>query len=416
VTSDDQSEAGANDIERGHAAALGCLCLTALAVAVHANVLGALKAFLPADLVRGDESFGLLVAIAAYAGAGGALLAGPAFDRMGRRTLLVHATGAFALASLLHVWLRFDYLAFAFVRAAAGFAGGVAYAGASILVADLVPYARRGRTMMLFSAAVFLAMPVGLPIAVLFARFGAWPGIFVVQAVLAGIAVLGMLRFLPDRLDVVEAHDGGRFGAVREALRSRGVLAALISAALYSGAFFATVQFASGWLNDEGILLKRSQALMWIVLGLASAGSLVLGGLSDRLGKRNFVIATTAAVGAGILGLGAVDDLVAVTLIGVPVAVLAAARAGALLALITGLVPSRARGSLMGFRSGFIQIGMASMAWLAGVLSAGGGFHLLTIGMAVVIALALGLIVVAVPEPSGDIDRRPATGGEGGGG
>ena len=145
--------------------ATAALALAAFALNLNTVVIGALKPFLPQELLPGANSIEWLVGGAAAGSALGALLLGPLADRIGRRTPLVVGSAGFAVLSLLHLWA--DSFAVLFtLRVLSGFAVGVAYASASALAANLVPYHRRGKTMGIFTAGMFLAVPIGLPLAI----------------------------------------------------------------------------------------------------------------------------------------------------------------------------------------------------------------------------------------------------------
>src|SRR5262249_47982175 len=172
------------------------------------------------------------------------------------------------------------------LRLLSGAAVGVAYCSASAITADLVPYQRRGRTMGSFTAGMWLAVPIGMPIAVLLARAGHWSWIFFVQALFAAAGALcAIVAVPPDR-------GSGPWVAPWNMLRRAPVLAALLAVALHNGPFFVVVQLATGWLDarrvvdgaETSILPKEQQLWLWVGLGFASAlGSFMLGRLSDRL-------------------------------------------------------------------------------------------------------------------------------------
>ena len=377
---------------------IAALSLTALVAAVQTSVLGALGPFLPEDLVANKLAFGTLVGGGALAGAASALVTGLALDRFGRRAIVLGSMVVFAIASLGHLVVS-TFAALLVVRGLAGLAAGAAYTAASVLLADLVTPSRRARAMTVFSVTVFLATPVALPLAVQLAKGGWWQGIFALQSLMAVGALAMLVSYVPEPDVQRTANTGGVASQLRRALGAAGVVACLASAALYSGAFSATVQFIPLWLDESGLLPKARQLWMWVVLGVAMAASPGLSGVVRRVGNRRFVMVSTAVVGVGVLGLGWTPSLAIAGVVGVPMSMLAAARAGALLALTAALIPASLRGTLMGVRSGVIQIGMGSMGVVAGGLSEVGGHLLMTAGMAAVIGVSFVLVWLGVPEP-----------------
>jgi predicted MFS family arabinose efflux permease len=253
--------------------------------------------------------------------------------------------------------------------------------------------------MGVFTAGIFLSIPIGLPLANLMAGAGYWHGIFTVQAVLGVVAVIGTAGVLPRGL--------GRSGASSSAfrvLREPMVLPALLAVTLYVGAFFTTVQFAGEWLDDSAILRKEEQRPMWLALGLGSAvGSLALARLSDRFGKRAFVLLTTALVGGLIAGLPLVSTPAGLLAVGLPLTMFAAARTGAFQALISNLVPPNMRGALMGTRTALMSGGQGLFSLVGGLVYRDQGFGALAMWSASGIVASYVLVRAFVREDAAQV-------------
>ncbi|MBK8975474.1 MAG: MFS transporter [Planctomycetes bacterium] len=380
--------------------AVVALAASCFAMSLNANVFAALNPYLQDAYGFDDSQLGQLVAAAGLAGALGALLLGPLVDRLGRRPTLLGGTTVFVLASCGYL-LADGFASLLATRLASGFVAGVVLTSASSAVADLVPYERRGMAMGIVTAAILLAVPVGMPVAILLAERGqlaglaAWRGIFVVQLAAALVTLVGLARALP--------RGAAQAGAVPRAqwavLRAPAVLPALLSVALYTGAFFATVQFLGKWLDARGLLARDDQGVMWIVLGVVSAaGSALLGGVADRIGKLRYVLFSTAFVAIGLALLARAETLAFVVWVGVPTGVLSASRSGAVLALVSDLVPAGSRGALMGLRAAAVNLGTGTIPALAGALIERHGFPLFVRVAALLVALAWLLVRLFVPE------------------
>jgi predicted MFS family arabinose efflux permease len=337
--------------------AVAALALAAFALNLNTNVIGALLPHLPAELVQPGRGDRTLIAAAALASAVAALLAGPIADRIGRRPLLVAGMIAFALASALHC-VAGSYGVLLAARVLSGAAVGFAYAPASALVAEIVPYERRGAAMGVFSAGMFLALPVGLPLAWWCgARLGAWQAIFALQAVVAVTGAVLAWRSVP------ALPTPGTWVDPRDVLRQVPVLAALLAVMLHVGSFFTTVQLSGRWLDAMNLVPKQDQGWLWVVLGLAAVlGSLGLGRAADRIGKRNFVLMTSIVLVMCFTLLVRVETLAGLLPLGLLLAVTAAARTGPLQALTSSLVPSYQFGTLMGVRAFAQQFGVFAFA------------------------------------------------------
>lgn len=215
--------------------------------------------------------------------------------------------------------------------------------------------------MGVFTAGMFLGLPVGLPVAALCAEYGDWRWVYYLQAAVGLFAMVATFRTLPRDLG-----KGSRFLANLPRLASLQILAALLSVMFYVGAFFTAVQFAGQWLDHSGLLRKELQWSVWLILGLCSAlGSLVFGPVSDRIGKWLWTNIATLLVAAGLLGLTLVSGLGGLLLVGIPLAVFSAARTGPFQALISEMVPSDTRGTLMGIRSAVVNLGTGLFPMLA---------------------------------------------------
>lgn len=376
----------------GERLAVAVLAMAAFAVSINANVMGALNPFLRDELGIDKSQQGDLVAITNGGQALSALLISPAIDAFGRRRMLVAALLVFAAASMLHLWVA-GYGMLLLARGLAGIGAGVAYAAAAAMVADLVPYARRGAAMGVFAAGMYLAVPIGLPIAQQTADAGHWPVIFGVQG--AAALVVAVLAFV-----LLPGQPGtGRVAWPFPLLRERGVTAAVLTSALHVGAFVTTIQLCSTWLDDTHLVPKSQQHWLWIVLGTAPVlGSLVLSPLSDRFGKRNFVLLTTASLAICLVALGRVSTFGWLLVVGLLLAVLAAARTGPLQALMSKLVHRDELGLLMGLRGAGMYLGIAAISWSGSRIYEHHGFQNMLYGAAGCVAIAYVLVRQFMPE------------------
>lgn len=336
-------------------------------MALNANVMAALLPFIredaslafdPAEL---RQQLGVLIGSAGAGGAIGALLLGPMVDKYGRRPLMVWGLLAFVLGSAVHLLAR-DHQELVFARALTGFAAGVVYSSASAALGDLIPYERRGKAMGIFAAGMFLALPLGLPLAQLLAEYADWwRGIYAVQTVVGVLSLLAIRAYLPR-----DRGAGQRFMRNLPTLGRPEVLACLLSVMLYVGAFFTTIQYSGDWMDESGLMPKAEQWKVWALLGLCSAaGSAVFGRVADHIGKRSWTLISTLSVAVCVYLLGGVGGIWGLVGVGLPLALISASRTGPLQALISELVPREARGTLMGIRSAAVNLGTGVFPMLA---------------------------------------------------
>ena len=359
------SKQTANSRER---MAVLALAMSAFVLNLNSNVMGALLPFIKNEFDFQDDGAAWLLAAAGIGSAAGAFFVADVARGFGRRTVLVVSLSLFAVASLLHIVVSAYWGLFG-LRVVAGFATGLAYATASAAAADIAPYERRGAVMGRFNAGMFLAIPLGLPLAVWLATIGHWPYTFVVQAAVGAIAVVLSLRCVP----ALPPSPAGRRWPL---LKNSGVVAILLSTMLHVGSFFTVVQMATSWLDTEGIVPKEDQVWVWVGLGaLSVVGSALFGKLSDKVGKRQFVLATSAILVICFIALARGPSPMLLLVVGCVLALSAAARTGPLQALVSGLVPPDQLGALMGLRGFCMQVGVFLFAMGAASLARELGFE-----------------------------------------
>lgn len=370
------------------------LALASFATSLNVNVLAAIGAWMKPALSLDDAAFGRVVAAAGLAAAAASLLLGGRIDRHGRRTPLLAGLAMFTLGSAGYL-LTADATTWIALRVITGIGGGVVLTSASSAVADLIPYARRGRAMGIITAAILLAVPVGMPVATVLATHVDWRGVFVLQAGVAAVSALLLLRTLPRGLGRAE-----QAVPMRVVLGRADVAAALISVLLYTGAFFATTQFLGDWLDSTARLGRSRQWILWVALGVfAALGSAMLGPIIDKMGKRRFVLLSSLVVAVGIPLLGRTEGMSLFAAVGIPIAIASAARSAALLALLTQLVSPSARGRLMGLRNAANSLGTGVVPWVGGIIVAEHGFPTFLMVAGGLVALSWTLVVFFVRDP-----------------
>ncbi len=102
-----------------------------------------------------------------------------------------------------------NYASLLVFRAIAGLAGAMSGPAASVAAASLVPPERRGSALAMVSGGMTLAFVVGIPIGSIVGSIFNWRATFLVAAALSGIALTGVLIFLP-RVPAPHRREGGR--------------------------------------------------------------------------------------------------------------------------------------------------------------------------------------------------------------
>jgi MFS transporter, DHA1 family, inner membrane transport protein len=234
------------------------------------------------DLSVSLANAGLLVTVFAITFALCSPVLVSAASGVGRRHLLVGALVLFALANVAAALApSFAVLLGARVVAACGAA--IFTPVASAVAADLAPPELRGRALSVRTIGVNIAWLVGVPLGTVVGGHYGWRTSFILVAVLATVAALGVRSLLPD----VEAS--ARRGLLSQ-LRvvKRGVVVAGLGLTILAlMASFVVLTYVRPVLENLTDFDTEGIGLMLAVFGLASIPGTLLGGyVADRWGYR----------------------------------------------------------------------------------------------------------------------------------
>jgi len=273
------------------------LCLCAFLFPLSIFVVGPLLVDLSHDLGVTVGQAGQLVALTAIPSALLAVVMGPISDRYGRRPTLLSGAAVLGVASLGSA-VAPTYGALAASRLLTGAGAAAMTPAVFAAVADLFPYAQRGRIYGYVITATTVAMIGGIPAATLLAAFLHWRWAFAVVGIvtLAAAALLWRLyprdadsRTLdPDSSGEVASTDGGvgrnlflaAYVPVVASTMARAVLGSSFVMAVGSTGFQTFL--GAFFITRYGI----TTAQLAPVLGIGSLGVLVGSQLAGRLGNR----------------------------------------------------------------------------------------------------------------------------------
>lgn len=233
-----------------------------------------------------DAQFGLLVSAYTLAAGTSGVVASFFVDRFERKRLLLWMYALFALATLA-CGLSPTYGLLMTARLAAGLFGGVMGALVQTIVADAVPFERRGRAMGIVMSAFSLATVAGVPASLWLATHFGWHASFIAIALASfGIAAVG-LRTLP-RLDAhLRSGRAANVGAdIATVLRDPGHWRAFAFTALLMSTGFTTIPFLTLYMTSNLGLAQQQLPLVYLAGGVATFFSArAIGVLADRWGK-----------------------------------------------------------------------------------------------------------------------------------
>lgn len=318
-----------------------------------------------------NAQFGLLVSAYTLSAGFSGLMAATYIDRFGRKQLLLGMYSLFGLATLACAFAP-DYAWLMVARVAAGLFGGVLSALSQTIVADVIPFERRGRAMSVVMTSFSVSTVAGVPLGLFLAAHFNWHAPFVGIAALVGLLALGAWQTLP-RLDA-HLHHPERVSVWRgigQVLAEPNHLKAFAVSGLMMFAAFTVIPYITIYLQSNAGMLVSEVPWIYLCGGVATLLSArYFGRLTDRVGKvRMFqrlalavtlpLMATTLSQGLPLWGLLAISTLFFTVMSG---------RMIPGMAMISSAAEPRLRGTFMTLNSAVQSASMGMAALVAGLI------------------------------------------------
>lgn len=318
-----------------------------------------------------NAQFGLLVSAYTLSAGFSGLMAATYIDRFGRKPLLLGMYSLFGLATLACA-LAPDYAWLMVARVAAGLFGGVLSALSQTIVADVIPFERRGRAMSVVMTSFSVSTVAGVPLGLFLAAHFNWHAPFVGIAALVGLLSLAAWQTLP-RLDA-HLHHPERVSVWRgigQVLAEPNHLKAFAVSGLMMFAAFTVIPYITIYLQSNAGM--KTEEVPWIYLcgGVATLLSArYFGRLTDRVGKVQMfqrlalavtvpLMATTLSQGLPLWGLLAISTLFFTVMSG---------RMIPGMAMISSAALPRLRGTFMTLNAAVQSASMGLAALVAGLI------------------------------------------------
>ncbi|WP_416547307.1 MFS transporter [Limnohabitans sp. DCL3] len=318
-----------------------------------------------------NAQFGLLVSAYTLSAGFSGLMAATYIDRFSRKQLLLVMYSLFGLATLACA-LAPDYMWLMVARVAAGLFGGVLSALSQTIVADVIPFERRGRAMGVVMTSFSVSTVAGVPLGLFLAAHFNWHAPFVGIAALVGLLVLGAWQTLP-RLDA-HLHHPDRVSVWRgigQVVVEPNHLKAFGVSGLMMFAGFTVIPYITIYLQSNAGMQTAEVPWIYLCGGVATLLSArYFGRLTDRVGKvRMFqrlavavtvpLMATTLSQGLPLWGLLTISTLFFTVMSG---------RMIPGMAMISSAVEPRLRGTFMTLNSAVQSASMGLAALVAGLI------------------------------------------------
>ncbi len=318
-----------------------------------------------------DAAFGLLVSAYSLAAGVSGLLVSMVIDRFERKRALLWMYAGFAVATLA-CGLAPTYGGLMAARVAAGVFGGVLGALVQTIVAEAVPFERRGQAMGLVMSAFSLSTVAGVPVSLWLASQWGWHMPFVAIAAVSAVVWLLAWRQVP-RLQRHLAGSSAQppLAQLRRVLSVPNHWRAFALSMLMLAGSFSIIPFITIYTTVNLGLQAHQVPLMYLAGGVATLFTARLWGwLTDRWGK----VLTFRLVGAlAVLPMMALTHmppapLWVLVLVTTCFFVFVSGRMVPGMALLSAAPDPAMRGAFMSVNGALQSATMGASAWLGGLL------------------------------------------------
>ena len=330
------------------------------------------------------SEFGFLVSAYTFSAGLSGLLAATYIDRFGRKRMMLTLYPLFGAAALACSFApTFAWLMMA--RVASGFFGGVLMALSQTIVAEVIPFERRGRAMGVVMTSFSVATVAGVPLALFLASHFNWHAPFLAIALMVSVCALGAAKTLPSLKGHLAAHPIGD-SAPNMLANLRLVLVdpnhlrayAMSSSMVFAG--FAVIPYITLYLQGNAGFKPEQIPYVYLTGGICTLISArLIGHWSDRAGKAYAFRRLALLMPLPLLAMTFSADLpmVGVLLVSSVLFVVMSGRMIPGMALIGAAADPRRRGSFMTLNSAVQSLAMGLAALVGGqILGRDGNGHL----------------------------------------
>ena len=235
------------------------------------------------------HEFGLLLSSYTFTAAASGLLAATYIDRFDRRKLLLTLYVFFILATLC-CGLAPNYASLLVARALAGAFGGILGAMVQTMVADVVPFERRGNAMGTIMAAFSVSTVAGVPLGLFLAEhvpaLGWRAPFFFVVALSCVFLVIGYSMLPPLTAHLQSARRGNVFQQIYAVAKEPDHLKAYFFISLLMMTGFSVIPYIALYYTSNVGMTESFITVIYLTGGAATFfTSRIIGRLADRHGK-----------------------------------------------------------------------------------------------------------------------------------
>ena len=241
------------------------------------------------ELNINTHEFGLLLSSYTFAAALAGVFATYFVDRFERRVLLLSLYACFIIATLV-CGLAPDYHSLFIARAFAGAFGGILGSLVQTIVADSIPFERRGKALGTVMSAFSVSTVAGVPLSLLLANnipYLSWRAPFFFIALISTLILYLGYRNIPRIIGHLDqTHKGSRLSQIWNVFSAHQHLRVFFFMALIMLTGFSVIPYIALYLTSNVGIDNGYIPLIYLCGGIATLmSSRVIGQMADRYGK-----------------------------------------------------------------------------------------------------------------------------------
>jgi len=256
-------------------------------------------------------------------------------------------------------------------RILAGLFGGLIGAQVLSIVADIIPYERRGVAMGAIMSAFAVASTFGVPFSLYLANIFSWHAPFLLVGFLGIIIIPLVMKLVPSMGEHIQKNKSPKLEVLTEVIKNPTQRMALLFSTLIMMGHFLIIPFINPYMEFNNGYPKSITPMIYLVGGIASfASANILGRISDKYGKLpvfSISVLTSLLFVWIITNLPTVHFGIVLIVFGIWFS-LATGRAVTSQAMISRVVNLNQRGSFMSFNSSVQQLGTSFASFIAGLV------------------------------------------------
>ncbi len=299
------------------------------------------------------HQFGLLLSSYTFAAALAGIFATYYVDRFERRQLLLWLYAFFIIATLACAAAP-SYETLFIARAFAGAFGGILGSLVQTIVADSIPFERRGKALGTVMAAFSVSTVAGVPLSLFLANhisYLGWRAPFIFIGLISTLILYIAYRNIPKiagHLDHV--HEGSRFSQVLKIIIAPQHIKAFVFMGLIMVTGFSVIPYIALYLTSNVGINNSYISLIYLCGGVATLmSSRFIGHMADRYGKEKVfrVLAIVSLIPLLVTTNLPVTPLWIVLINSTAFFILVSGRMIPAMAMVSQVVESKIRGTFM---------------------------------------------------------------------